>query len=189
MNVLAFALPVPTDARLRLARAWLWLGLFSLLAAGLLALLLVVARNPWLVHLFPMENFFHTALVVHVDLSVLVWFIAFGGMLWSLGVGSRWVGVAWAALAIATAGSAAMALAPFVGEGKPLLNNYVPVLQQPFFLIGLALFGAGALLLVLRTLAAAFPLNQRGAGAVTLHFGLVVAATTVLVAVLALGWS
>ena len=45
-----------------------------------------------------MADFFRVALVVHVDLSVLVWFVAMAGMLWSLnsraarhglGLGSR----------------------------------------------------------------------------------------------------
>ncbi|HKQ30784.1 MAG TPA: cbb3-type cytochrome c oxidase subunit I [Burkholderiales bacterium] len=186
MHVPGFALNLPSDKRLSLARGWLWLGLLALLFAGVFALLLVLARTPGFQNIVPWEQFFHTALVVHVDLSVLVWFIAFGGVLWTLGMGSRLTCSGWAALAIASIGTALMALAPFVGEGRPLINNYVPVLQQPLFLFGLGLFGVGTLLLVLRTIAAAFPLNQRGGGAVTLHFGLLAAALTVVIAALAL---
>lgn len=186
MNAPGFALNLPTDKRMQLARAWLWLGVLSLLIAGVFALLLVLARTPGFQNLIPWEGFFHTALVVHVDLSVLVWFISFGGVLWTLGMGPRLVCSGWASLALAALGTALMALAPFVGEGDPLINNYVPVLQQPLFLLGLGLFGVGALVLVLRSLAAAFPLNQRGAGAVALHFGLTTAAIAALIALLSL---
>jgi hypothetical protein len=189
MNVSAFSLAIPADERLRLARGWLWLGLLALLLAGVLALLLVLARTPGVQQLIPWEGFFHTALVVHVDLSVLVWFIAFGGMAWTLGLGPRLTCAGWASLAVSGLGAAMMALAPFVSEGHALINNYVPVLQQPLFLTGLSLFGVGAVMLALRSLAAAFPLNQRGGGAITLHFGLVVAAVTMLIAAISLVWS
>ena len=37
--------------------------------------------------LFPTQDFFRTALVVHVDQSVLIWFLAFAGVLWALAAG------------------------------------------------------------------------------------------------------
>src|SRR5687768_15458589 len=109
MNAPGFSLNLPTDQRLHLARAWLWLGVLSLLVAGVFALLLVLARTPGFQNIIPWEGFFHTALVVHVDLSVLVWFIAFGGVLWTLGMGPRLTCAGWAALAIASLGTALMA--------------------------------------------------------------------------------
>lgn len=189
MTAPEFSLTVPTDGRARLARGWLLLGVLSLLASGVFALLLVLARTPGFQHIVPWEGFFHTALVAHVDLSVLVWFLAFGGVVWCIGAGKRGIGAAWIALALAALGTAMMTLAPFVAEGNPLINNYVPVLQQPFFLAGLVLFGAGAALLVLRTLASAFPTAHANAGAATLHFGFVAAALTAAIAALALAWS
>ncbi|HYM47254.1 MAG TPA: cytochrome C oxidase subunit I, partial [Burkholderiaceae bacterium] len=189
MKAAEFSLAVPTDGRAALARGWLWLGLVALLASGVFALLLVLARTPGFQHVVPWEGFFHTALVVHVDLSVLVWFIAFGGVMWSLGAGTRWLGLAWVGAGVAAFGTGMIVLAPFVDVGNPLINNYVPVLQQPFFLIALALFGIGALLLVVRTLVAAFPARHRDGGAATLHFGIVAAALTAAIAALALAWS
>lgn len=189
MGAPEFFLAVPTDGRARLARGWLLLGVLSLLASGVFALLLVLARTPWFQYVVPWAGFFHTALIVHVDLSVLVWFVAFGGVIWSLGAGARLIGAGWAALALAAFGTAMIALAPFVGEANPLINNYVPVLQQPFFLAGLVIFGAGAGMLVLRTLAAAFPPGYANGGSATLHFGFVAAAVTAVIALAALMWS
>ncbi|MBS1236058.1 MAG: cytochrome oxidase subunit, partial [Proteobacteria bacterium] len=77
-----YLLPLPDDARRRLAVGWLLLGLLALLCSGIFSVLLVLARTPGMQSLIPWADFFHTALVVHVDLSVLVWFLAFGGMLW-----------------------------------------------------------------------------------------------------------
>jgi len=44
---------------------------------GFFALLVVLARTPYVSDLFPSVDFFRSALVVHVDLSVLLWFFAF----------------------------------------------------------------------------------------------------------------
>ena len=40
---------------------------------------------------FPVADLFHVALVVHVDLSVLVWFVAFAGVFWSLAGSRQWL--------------------------------------------------------------------------------------------------
>lgn len=184
-----YSLFVSPDNRARLARAWLMLGLFALLASGLFALLLVLARTPYLQAIVPWTDFFHTALIVHVDLSVLVWFIAFGGVLWSLNSTGRYLSVGWVALVFAVVGTVAMAVAPFAAESNPLINNYVPVLQQPAFLAGLGLFGFGATVLVLRTLSALPTIGPNAEGASALRFGLLVAVITAAVALMAFVWS
>ncbi len=79
-----YALPVPADARCRLSAAWMLLALASLAVSGVFSVLLVLSRTPGIKDVFPLVDFFHVALVVHVDLSVLVWFLAFAGVLWSL---------------------------------------------------------------------------------------------------------
>ena len=109
---------MPTDARRALARGWLWLGLLALIGSGLFSVLLVLSRTPGLNRLFPVADFFRVALVVHVDLSVLVWFIALAGMLWSLHGTPRRLGWGWAALGLCGAGAALMSLAPFLGSGE-----------------------------------------------------------------------
>ena len=73
-----------TPCQRRLARAWLWLGLAALVGSGLFSVLLVLARTPGINAWLPAGDFFRVALVVHVDLSVLVWFTAIAGLLWSL---------------------------------------------------------------------------------------------------------
>ncbi len=131
--------------RRRLARAWLGLGVTALALAGLFALLLVAARAPGTGNLFPTQDFFRVALVVHVDQSVLIWFLAFAGVLWSLAARSVPL-LSWGAFWIAAVGCLLVAASPFLGAVQPLLNNYVPVLDHPLFIAALAIFAAGVLL-------------------------------------------
>jgi len=151
MAVTHYDLAVPADARSTLAAGWLMLGLASLIGAGVFSILLVLARTPYLQHLFPSPEFFRVALILHVDLSVLVWFLALGGVLWSVNSTPRMTGAGWAALGLAAAGTALMGIAPFASFGVPIMSNYVPVLDEPWFLSGLAVFGAGFLVLALRS--------------------------------------
>jgi hypothetical protein len=184
-----FSLPVPTDARRRLAAGWLKLALVSLILSGVFSLLLVLSRAPYVKDVFPLVDFFHVALVVHVDLSVLVWFLAFGGVLWSINSTSRAIGMGWLALWLAVAGTAVMSAAPFVGEGRPIMANYIPVLDEPVFMTGLGLFAAGFLVLVLRSMAAVPRVGVRPGAAGALRFGLNSSAVSAAVALLAFGWS
>mgnify|MGYP000863827738 FL=1 len=185
----AFDLQVPQDGRRRLALAWLGLGLFALLASGLFSILLVLSRTPQLQTLFPVADFFRVALVVHVDLSVLVWFLAFGGGLWTLSGTHRYPGMAWLAFALSAAGTLVMCIAPFVQIATPVMANYVPVLDGPVFLAGLVLFGAGITMLCLRSMLAVQPVGRRITGSGALRFGLSAALVANAVAVLAFVWS
>jgi len=189
MTPARFELPVPTDARRRLAAGWLGLGVGALLASGLLSILLVLARTPRIGAVFPWTDFFHTALVVHVDLSVLVWFLAFGGVLWSLNSTARALAAGWVALGLAALGAALMALAPFTGAGSPLMSNYVPMLQTPLFIAALLVFTAGVTLLVLRSMTAIPPVGLWLEGGGALRFGLNAAAVATAIALLAFGWT
>jgi hypothetical protein len=183
-----FELAVPLDARATLARGWFALAVAALATSGVLAVLLVLSRTPGLARLFPVANFFHVALVAHVDLSVLVWFLSFAGVLWSLNSTSRALPLAWAALVLATLGAIGIAVSPFAG-GAPIMSNYVPVIESPAFLAGLVLFAAGIGLLVVRGLFASPLVGIHLDGAGALRFGLNGSIVAAAVAALAFGWS
>ncbi len=159
------------------------------MGSGLYSVLLVLARAPYVQNIFARTDFFRTALVVHVDLSVLVWFIAFGGVLWSLNSTSRWLFLGWAALATSVLAALIMMAAPLVPAPNPLMSNYIPVLRQPLFLAGLLLFALGSTLLVLRAMIAIPPVGMYFAGAGALRFGLNTAAVATLLALIAFVWS
>ncbi len=190
-----WAASAPADYRLTvdrsgvpLARGWLWLGLIALLGSGLFSVLLVLARTPGVNAWLPGTDFFRTALVVHVDLSVLVWFFAIAGLLWSLqatAARARW---GWLVLAVAAVGTAMMALAPFVDQGLPIMANYVPVIESRWFLGGLLVFAVACTGLVAMACGDWHSLRAMDGGAV-LRFGLWGAAVTAAVAIGALGAS
>ncbi|MFI4929383.1 MAG: cbb3-type cytochrome c oxidase subunit I [Burkholderiales bacterium] len=188
-----YGLAVPQGLQRQLARTWLWLGLLALIGSGLFSVLLVASRTPGINRWLPVADFFRVALVVHVDLSVLVWFIAMAGLLWSLNSapsvarGSRLTG--WAAPALCAAGALLMSLAPFVERAEPIMANYIPVLDGPLFLAGLVVFGIGVGVLVLRGLWLAPKLGLSFDGGGALRFGLNASVVATAVALGAFVWS
>ncbi len=136
----------PSEAfQIRQTTRWLQLGVLSLGLAGLFAVLLVLSRTPGSEAFFPWVDFFRTALVVHVDQSVLIWFLAMAGVAWSLVIPADPQSriLQQLAFGLALIGTLGIALSAFVGDGAPLMNNYVPVLQRPFFFAALGIFGLG----------------------------------------------
>ena len=162
----------------RLARAWLAVGITALIVSGLLAVLLVVARTPGMQDLFPRRDFFRSALVVHVDLSVFTWFMAFAALLWSLAGSARLLWLGWSGLGFAVAGTLVMGASPFLPGAEPLLNNYIPVLDQDYFLLGLTLAGVGFGLALVRHLLTAWPGQALGAAGAELRLGIYLGAVT-----------
>ncbi|MBA3850655.1 MAG: hypothetical protein C0502_11785, partial [Opitutus sp.] len=99
--------------------------------------------------------FFKRALVVHVDLALVVWFQAGTLAFLALAVGAamprRLVGLSFALCGAGIAGLLAGALMP---GAQPILSNYVPVIDHPVFLTGLAAWFAGSGLFFAGTFAA-----------------------------------
>ena len=168
----SFVLDMPGTGARHLTIGWLLLSYSALVIGGLFTILIVLSRTPFFQEIIPFVDFFHTALVVHVDLTVLVWFLGFAGVLWSLNRSAHCLKCGWLALALSVLGTLVMTSAPFVGDGKPLMNNYIPVLQHPVFLVGLGLFGLGFTLLVLNGLFFSNAVKSRMSGDGALRFGL-----------------
>jgi hypothetical protein len=169
-----FTLPAADEDAQRMTAGWLFLGLAALVIGGLFTILIVLSRTPFFQEIIPWVDFFRTALVVHVDLTVLVWFLAFSGVLWSYNSASQCLRCGWAALLLASVGTFIITISPFTGESHPLMSNYIPVLQSNVFFIGLGLFGLGFTLLVIRMLMTTLATRSNSGGDV-LRFGMFVA--------------
>lgn len=181
-------LEMPGERIRRLTIGWLLLSLGSLVVGGLLTIVIVLSRTPYVQDIFPWVDLFHTALVVHVDLTVLVWFLGMAGVIWSINSRSGCYRCGWAALLLCVAGSTVISLSPFLGSASPLMVNYIPILKDPLFFSGLAVFGCGFLLLVMRGLFFSRPIGMRVTGQGALRFGLfsaLIAAVTSIGALLA----
>jgi len=127
-----------------IARHWFLFSIGSLVIAGLLSLLLVLGRLPFLAPFFTDPLFFKRALVVHVDLALIVWFQAGTAALLALVLGDAIPrGVTALSFALGGAGLAGLIAGGAVPGAQPILANYVPVIDHPLFLGGLALWFAG----------------------------------------------
>ena len=180
-----YALAVRGNDTRRIATAWLTLGLISLLAAGVFSLLLVLARTPVVQGLIPLVDFFHVALVVHVTLSVLIWLLAMSALSWTLSTSTErplWDRLSFA---LAALGTAVIILCPFAGAGKPLMSNYVPMLQHPLFYGGLTLFVLGILSHLARALLSRQKLGDQLTGTTALQSGISVSALLSGIAIVA----
>ncbi|MCK9514792.1 MAG: cbb3-type cytochrome c oxidase subunit I [Ottowia sp.] len=188
-----YVLPALTTESRRLARAWLLLALAALLGSGLFSVLLVLARTPGVNAWLPAGDFFRVALVVHVDLSVLVWFVSIAGLLWSINLRpTASTGVQLASrlpLLLCGLGALGMAVAAFVDPGEAIMANYIPVLDSATFRAALGVFGVGSLCLVLLAMARAKRIGPAVDGTGALRFGLHASAVAGGVALLAFAWS
>ncbi|MFQ5582344.1 MAG: cbb3-type cytochrome c oxidase subunit I [Mariprofundaceae bacterium] len=182
-----YSIPIADEPQHRLAVGWLYVAVGFLLASGIYPLLLALARTTYEM---PWKDFFYTALVLHVDFTVLWWLLAIAGVFWSLNSIAKGISAGWLALALVVAGGVLVGIAPLTGDANPLTNNYVPMLENRMFIKGLLVFGGGVLLLVIRSLyATPMQATFANSGDGALRFGAWTAAIATLVAILALIWS
>jgi hypothetical protein len=144
------------------------LGVAALAIAGLFSLILVIARTP---QLAAFKELFSVALVVHVDLSVLVWFLAVMCTGMALFIQAHQKEslpvIAPAAWWCAAIGTAMITLSPLTGEWEVVKSNYIPVLFNGVFFLGLTLIAAATLLMCLHVLMIAVPVEFRHASRIT----------------------
>ncbi|NKB38107.1 MAG: cytochrome C oxidase subunit I [Gammaproteobacteria bacterium] len=184
-----YQLEIPSDYRRRQVIVWLWLAVSTLLVAGLFSVLLVLARTPFIGELFPLTDFFHTALVIHVNLSSLVWILAFASALWTLN--SRPVSSVLGKVAffVVLSGVLVMTISPFTGSANALMSNYIPVLDDRVFIGGLLLFAIGMGFQVLISMGIMLRVGRVISAEAVIRFGLNCAAVGVCLALLAFTWS
>jgi hypothetical protein len=189
MNSPAYFIPLPDSIRNRLSKGWLLLGTTALAFAGLFAGLLVHAQRKG------DEALFYMSLVIHVDLSVLVWFMAVASLLWYLFISTRKIpfinGTSFTCFAL---GTLCLPLAVFIGQGEPYMNNYIPIITRPIFLLGLSLIFSALVL----SLASVLLSEKLGLitiskvlqdGESTQRFGLLCAGLITLISLTGVAWA
>lgn len=130
-----------------LTRRSMGLAIGSLLVAGCFSLLLIVGRMPVFSTWVSDPLFFKRCLVLHVDLALIVWFFSFAAALYSLLPGDPSSHAAYrAGFAFAGCGVLTMIGGTMIPRTAPVLANYVPVIDNPVYVTGVALFFGGLLL-------------------------------------------
>jgi hypothetical protein len=198
-----YPLNISADAR-GLSERWLALSIGSLVIAGLFSVFVVFSRTPFIQEIFPLKDLFHMALVLHVNFSILIFYSTFTCIFFSIYMGAHSSGGAdptggaaapWRfgagriAMWITAAGAAVMALSPLAGAPNPLMNNYIPVLDNPAFMAGLPVLLTGFFLMAAIALTSKKPAGNDFSGAAVLRAGIGLAAFVVLAASINFTWS
>ena len=179
----------------RLLYAWVFLPVFTLIFAGIFALLIALARTPVILNLLPGKDYFYIALVGHVILAVVIWFLTFKGALWVLtttGFLKRdpfSLLLGWVSFWLTAAGTILIILPPITGRGIPIIINYIPVIEHPLFYIGLILAGIGILLTIINTLLTILDAKKANDKLPVPTFSMGLTGVVVLIAFLCIGLS
>ena len=144
---------------------WTVLPLAALGLAGLLALLLALARSPVAEVIFPWigQTFFQKLLVVHVTFAFVVWYLGVQGAMTVVVTGQvlgernidlGGFGIVAGKAAVYGFGlSFIMLLIPALADlGEPSINNYIPLLVHPLYFAGLTLLAVCLALPIIRLL-------------------------------------
>ncbi|MBF0276290.1 MAG: cbb3-type cytochrome c oxidase subunit I [SAR324 cluster bacterium] len=143
---------VMNDHQATLGKTGLTMALSTIIFADLYALFAAAARMPGIYEWLPSMDFFHIALVTHVNLAIVIWFSAFCGLLCLLSriipqePSRTWRMIAWTGTFCSTLGMVLIVIAPFVGAENPVMANYIPVLDHPLFFTALFLVFLGVML-------------------------------------------
>lgn len=175
----------------KIVYGWLLLAVFSLVFAGIFALLVAFARTPVIEDFLPLgRDYIYVALVGHVVLAVVIWFLAFEGFLWVY-TSTVYMGrvifsptLGWASLVSCAAGMLLVASSAVFGLGAAELANYVPVLLTPVFYTGLVLFAFGIFLNLINTALAILRTKAEGLRLPVITFGSCVGGAAVFIAFL-----
>lgn len=172
--------------------AWLFFAVSTLIFAGLFAVLLALSRTPIIQELYSGKNFVRVALVGHVDLSVVIWFLAFMSVLWVICSTSFMkaspfcLTVGWVGFWTTVTGTLLLTISTLLALGEPIFSNYVPVLTHPLFYLSLILVGLGIGATVINTFLTVIKADK-SAGLPVLTFGMLAAGFAVILGLICFG--
>lgn len=129
------------------ARQWLVLAIGVLIFAGLFALAVVIGRMPPFDRYVTDPQFFKRCLVAHVNLALIVWFYSFvTALLFLLPSRRRANIVSRHSAKVAALGVLMLLFGAASPDGRPMLSNYIPTIDNRLFQCGQLVFALGVLL-------------------------------------------
>lgn len=157
--------------------------------------MVALARTPGIMHLLPGKDYIYICLVGHVNMAVIIWFLAFQGALlvYTSSVIRRTelfsISLGWAGFALAASGTSMVAFSALFGLGPAIIVNYVPLIEYPLFYAGLILLAAGMLLTLINTFAtlATGASGNSGVKLPIFSFGMLVVSVTLTIAFICFG--
>lgn len=138
---------IPKDNTLKyIFILWFILAVTALAFSGLYSFLPYALRTPYLSKLINMHKLFDHSLMVHVNLGVLVWFLSINAMLMNIVIKEKYSITSFVSFISSMIGTIFIITSPFIGASEPVKNNYIPILHNFTFILGIALFLSGILL-------------------------------------------
>ena len=131
---------------------WFILAVVALAFSGIYSFLPYALRTPALSELLDLQHLFTVSLMVHVNLGVLVWFLSSTAMLMLIVTRPGFSMLSLVAFMCAMFGTVFIIASPFIGPAEAIKSDYVPILHNLTFIIGISLFISGILLQVLLTI-------------------------------------
>ncbi len=123
-----------------ITKSWIQITLLSLAISGFYSIFIVLLRSPYITEFFPDKSIFQTALIVHVDLSVLFWMICFIMMIISTKLDTKYDSLVKVLQKLVTGSIILIFVSPIIPDSTPYMNNYIPILHNLLFIIGIAFF-------------------------------------------------
>ncbi len=124
----------PSLGKNKLAIYWLTNGLFALISAVIYSIILIFLAIPLGKNLW----------VVHINLSILVWFLSLTAAIWSYRLQTSNFTIIYIILAFFS--TALIVFSPICEKNLPVMNKYIPICENIIFILGISLFGVVILL-------------------------------------------
>lgn len=126
------------------------MAVLSVALSGLAPLVLIAGRASIYAEMTLVKQWFVPVLVIHVNLSVGLWFICMMFMIHAAmaGIRQEFMAVHKASCIAMLLGILSFAAAPLLG-GEAFTSNYIPVQNNPLFFVGLGFVAAAVLLMAL----------------------------------------
>ncbi len=142
LRILCIFMSYINNYNIKLCRKWLLLGISALAISGLLSIFVILLRLPISkFFITDVDKVFDTSLVIHVNLSVLVWASSIISIISSLIISTNKYAKCFKYLCyFAFIGTFLMVLSVFFPNANPIKNNYIPVINNLCFLLGLLTF-------------------------------------------------
>ncbi|MGN7618800.1 MAG: cbb3-type cytochrome c oxidase subunit I [Ehrlichia sp.] len=140
-------MPHINNHNVKLCRKWLLLGVSALALSGFLSIFVIFLRLPISKSfIFNVNKIFDISLVIHVNLSVLVWICSIIAIISSLAIhNDKYSKVLEYICYAAFVGTSLMVLSVLFPNAAPIKNNYIPIIDNQCFLLGLWIFIASIL--------------------------------------------
>ena len=140
-------MPYINNYNINLCRKWLLLGISALALSGLLSIFVILLRLPISKSfILNVNKIFDISLVIHVNLSVLVWVCSIISIISSLIISNNKYSKCFTYICyFAFFGTSLMVLSVFFPNAEPIKNNYIPIINNQCFLLGLWIFIASIL--------------------------------------------